>query len=565
MFYGMLYGMLYCIFLSKHNKGARSMTKDLYTISPKYIRGARQNTFNLEGIELMLDYSFLKLVLLCGLFVVLMLPMSVLAQQTSQLIWEKEVQTIKFINPEITERIFECDDSFYIFYYGTDLNAVDTVNTKIIGSYPALLKIDNNGNTIFQNESTIPMIDSLIIEGLLGRRKVRGFKCMNNDVLFDIPQGINNSVFPYIYYFTKQNGNLNKIEGIQKSNNQAWPQSLNSIINDNELFVISNSFILNNKNYIEVNSLTSDDNNSLLKYRILLNTDKFKDSIFDITTYPRDFIIYDSNSFVMIIKGKNDHNIIAKYSYDKETASHLGTGETINADLDWHSFYSTGSEPGYSHFLLNENGNIFIYNLNNSLVIIDNSGNIIFFNKIFKDEKYKDYYFTNFTKLNYKPGYYAFWGQYNDDSNRKFAVIITDSNWNVVDTIVWDYDEKRNNILDLKEKENGNLITLGKSLYHDSNQKPFYKYTYAEIRPDYLTSVEDEKEKSLELTISPMPSSDYIHISGIGNGEKIEIFDVLGNIAMDIKYNGRINIGSLPKGVYYIQAGAQRTKFIKGY
>jgi hypothetical protein len=543
------------------------MTKDLYTITPQNIWGSRKNPSHSEGIRLMIDGSFLKVtLLLCGMFLVLMLPMTVSAQQTSKLIWEKEFNPVKFINPEVTERIFECEDSFYIFYYGSDLNTLDTVDGKIIGSYPALLKIDNNGNTIFQNETTIPLIDSLIIEGLLGRRKVRGFKCINNDILFDIPQGINNSVFPYIYYFAKQNGKLNKIEGIQESNNQAWPQTLNSIMTDNELFVISNSFILNNKNYIEVNSLTSDDNNSLLKYRILLNTDKFKDSVLDITTYPRDFIIYDSNSFVMIIQGKNKQSIIAKYSYDKQAASNLGTGETINADLDWHTFYSTGNEAGFNHFLLNENGNIFIYNQNKSVVIIDNFGEIIFFDKIFKDEKYKNYGIFNFMKLNYKSGYYAFWGNYNDDTNHKFAVIITDSYWNVVDTIVWDYDDKRNLLLDIKEKENGNLITLGKSLYKDTiTNKSFYKYTYAEIRPDYLTSVEDEKGKSQELTISPMPSSDYIQISGIENGEKIEIFDVLGNIAMETKYNGRINIGALPIGVYYIQAGSQRTKFIKGY
>ena len=78
-----------------------------------------------------------------------------------------------------------------------------------------------------------------------------------------------------------------------------------------------------------------------------------------------------------------------------------------------------------------------------------------------------------------------------------------------------------------------------------------------------LTSV-NEDEKKQHLTIYPMPSSDYINITNIGFDESVEIFDVLGNKVIDTKYNGKINISSLPIGVYFIHTGSQRTKFIKG-
>ena len=75
---------------------------------------------------------------------------------------------------------------------------------------------------------------------------------------------------------------------------------------------------------------------------------------------------------------------------------------------------------------------------------------------------------------------------------------------------------------------------------------------------------EEDNTKTQHLTIYPMPSSDYINITNIGYDEKVEIFDVLGNKVMDTKYNGKINISSLPIGVYFIHTGSQRTKFIKG-
>ena len=75
---------------------------------------------------------------------------------------------------------------------------------------------------------------------------------------------------------------------------------------------------------------------------------------------------------------------------------------------------------------------------------------------------------------------------------------------------------------------------------------------------------EEDNTKTQQLTIYPLPSSDFINISNIGYDEKVEIFDVLGNKVMDTKYNGKINISSLPIGVYFIHTGSQRTKFIKG-
>lgn len=80
--------------------------------------------------------------------------------------------------------------------------------------------------------------------------------------------------------------------------------------------------------------------------------------------------------------------------------------------------------------------------------------------------------------------------------------------------------------------------------------------------------ITDVKEKdntqAQQLTIYPLPSSDFINISNIGYDEKVEIFDVLGNKVMVTKYNGKINISSLPIGVYFIHTGSQRTMFIKG-
>ncbi|MCX6148261.1 MAG: T9SS type A sorting domain-containing protein [Candidatus Kapabacteria bacterium] len=80
-----------------------------------------------------------------------------------------------------------------------------------------------------------------------------------------------------------------------------------------------------------------------------------------------------------------------------------------------------------------------------------------------------------------------------------------------------------------------------------------------------LTSVEDRKNIIDEITINPNPVTNEINI--ILNSQEvpknIEILSGIGESIRIEKFNNKINISILPKGVYFIKINQQFLKFIK--
>lgn len=475
----------------------------------------------------------------------------------SEVLWEKEFAPINFVYPEVSERLYECGNSYYIFYYGYDKESVQIVNEQITGKrYPSLLKINENGNTIYQNETIIPMIDSLRDAGIKTGYQVRAYKYSGNELLFDIPQlkGVDRG--SNFYSFSNIDGSLINIVGTGTSYYQ-WHQGYTGFFSETEEFVLGDPLLFGDPSRIDVNSIIADENNYTLKYRILLNMDAFKDSVQE-GTFANDFLMVDDHSFIAKFKGQDNNNIIAKYSYDKAAAINLPTGGQLNADLIWFTIYKHIENVGFKQFLLLDNGNILVNHSNGCLAILNNEGEIIFNKKVF-DDTYKDYSLTNVMPLKFHTGYFAFWGYFTNGSDKNFAVIITDSDWNVVDAVHWDYNTKTNKVTDIKEKENGNLIVYGKSIYPElqNTNIPYY----AELKPNYV-SVKDQNS-NIPIEVAPNPADDYINISNINYGENIEIYNLLGMKQIETVYNGKINISNLPVGVYYLKVGNQTEMFIK--
>lgn len=478
----------------------------------------------------------------------------------SEILWEKEFIPSKFIESTVPARIYESNDSYFLLYFGMDSSTAEIVNYKWKGSkYPALMKMDKNGNTIFQEEKVIPLIDTLAKAGVTSTTSVRGFRCTGDELLFDIPQGGGSDFIPNLYKFSTTDCNLKSIEGISEKH-YLDAKTQKGIFTDNEFFVLAGALLFNKQSRIDVNNFIGDELNSTIKYQIILEMDEFRDSLFDDWTYADDFLFDNDKSFFVKFRGIDNNTIIAKYSYDKEAASKLHPGDTIRADLVWHTIYkSAASQGNFKQFTLLEDGNLLVHHGYGILSILDKNGKVIF-NKQILDEKYQNYTMNNFIQLKYKPGYFAFWGDYNDNTNRNFAVLITDSVWNVVESFQWDYNGKRNLITDIKEKENGNLFVIGTSLYSEGTSS-IYKTYLAEIHPDYV-GVEEQKT-SEQLTVSPVPATDFIHISNINYGENIEIYDLLGMKLYETKYTENINIKNIPQGIYFLKTGNRTTKFIK--
>ena len=69
------------------------------------------------------------------------------------------------------------------------------------------------------------------------------------------------------------------------------------------------------------------------------------------------------------------------------------------------------------------------------------------------------------------------------------------------------------------------------------------------------------------LEISPNPASDFLQISNLNLGERIEIYDMLGRIIFLIETTTsslQIDITNLPSGIYMVKANEKiPQKFIK--
>lgn len=77
----------------------------------------------------------------------------------------------------------------------------------------------------------------------------------------------------------------------------------------------------------------------------------------------------------------------------------------------------------------------------------------------------------------------------------------------------------------------------------------------------------DSSKKSLNLLISPNPSSDYILIENINVGDQVNIYDLLGNLILINKSGSnsiRIYVTNIAPGIYIIKVNDKNPqKFIK--
>lgn len=80
-----------------------------------------------------------------------------------------------------------------------------------------------------------------------------------------------------------------------------------------------------------------------------------------------------------------------------------------------------------------------------------------------------------------------------------------------------------------------------------------------------ITSVEDNLSEN-NLTVYPSPASDYIDISNLTNSNEIQIRNIFGESVMSVANiltpTQRIDISSLPSGIYFIQYGKISRKFV---
>ena len=67
----------------------------------------------------------------------------------------------------------------------------------------------------------------------------------------------------------------------------------------------------------------------------------------------------------------------------------------------------------------------------------------------------------------------------------------------------------------------------------------------------------------VNISIYPNPVHDFFRIDGIGNGEKIEIYNSLGQMVMNFSYDGDVDASVLPSGVYVIKANTGIVRFVK--
>jgi len=518
---------------------------------------------------------------LLQLFTLILFFMIFPATARCELLWEKEFTPVNFLEPKVDVRLYECNHSFFLYYSGIDKESAKVVNGRITGDrYPVIMKIGENGDAVFQNEKRIPIIDSLKNSGITLGYEVRSCKCQNSDLLFDIPQ-----TFPFVnytpnlYLFSLIDGSLKNINGttsnafsyiIQRYQPQ---QTFESIISDSEEIVLAGNFEEGNQSRFDFHSLIGDENGLTLKYSIILNMDDFRDSVLE-DNYAQKFIQVDDNSFIVQYAGKTNSNmtILAKYNYDKEAANKLSMRDTMSSNLVWYTIVkpelTAGSKSGWGlvKFIRQDNGNILAFHYNHCMVVLNDKGKVISNKIIFSGDKYQDYLLWNFMPLKSKPGYYAFWGYYNDKKHLNFAILITDSNWNIVDNIVWNYKNTDNFVNDIKEKSNGNLMVLGQYLHTDTSTWAMY---YAELKPNY-TSVSGQTD-DVQIEVTPNPAGDYIIIASKPSEgfepSAIYIYNTLGEKVTTVGARHavplRIDISALPKGMYFVRIGGEIAKFMK--
>lgn len=78
-----------------------------------------------------------------------------------------------------------------------------------------------------------------------------------------------------------------------------------------------------------------------------------------------------------------------------------------------------------------------------------------------------------------------------------------------------------------------------------------------------INGIEDfDFSPSATFNVFPSPAKDFIYINGIAENSTVSIFNLSGEKAIETQ-NNRINISTIPSGVYFVKAGNLSRKFIK--
>jgi hypothetical protein len=76
----------------------------------------------------------------------------------------------------------------------------------------------------------------------------------------------------------------------------------------------------------------------------------------------------------------------------------------------------------------------------------------------------------------------------------------------------------------------------------------------------------EKMEVETSVLVYPNPVREYLTVSGVSKGEKINLSDMNGYVLQTVFSNGNtteINVSALQKGVYLLQVGYKTIKFIK--
>jgi len=507
---------------------------------------------------------------------VIILFILILSQLHSKLNWEQEFDYKNFIKVDFWPKIIECNSQYYLFYYGIDSTKIDTIEGRALGRYPALLKFDKDGNLLFQKEDAIPLYDSIKINGYRTTQNLTEYYCTDEGPVLIIPEGAPSIMNPNYFKFSPSNGELLSIDGIL---NLYQSITFRSIINNKELFILSNYFSSNNCS-IYVYSLEVGGNNNPLKYKIVLNYEPFANLLKSDSRTSNFIFINDSTFFVMYSGEDLKSNIIAKYSYNRDSANTLTPNSNINSNLINFKVVTSKSNALLSKLYKLENGNYLAMNSSGNFVMFNENAEITYNDLPFSNSSYNNFGLANIFPLKKKPGYYAIYGNYIDHENRNFAIVIVDSLWNKVDEFVWDYGETMNFLDDIVESDNGNLIVYGRTTYNINSVVSVKPY-YASIHFDILSGVEDNNNLSKDIIIQPNPATDYITINtsvinptlkrGVESAVSIEIYDVMGIKIQSnpvetqnfVSLQQRIDVSDLSPGVYFIKISDRVEKFVK--
>jgi len=513
-------------------------------------------------------YKFIKYIILFFL---------VLTQLHSKINWENQIEEMKFSDLTIFNNLMDAHGKYFLFYYGKNLNNIEG---KIYGYYPALLSFDKDGNLLFRKEEPIPFYDSLKAHGYISTLNLSEFYSTEDEINLVILKGSFPTYSPNYFRFSSIDGMLKTIDGSESNLSQF--SSLETVINNNDLFVLS-SYSLNSKDEasIIVNSLYYVNNYSF-KYRILLNHAPFTDKLLSDLAPGNLIFINDSTFFVFYLAKDNKTNIIAKYSYNRDSANTLPRYSSINANLLNYTVYKAKSNEGIRNAYNWHNGNYLAMHYKGGIVMFNENAEIIYNDLPFANSSYDNFSLAFILPLKKKPGYYALYGTYNDNGNYNFAIVIADSLWNKVDEFVWDYGGNYNLLEDMVESDDGNLIVYGKTSYFIDGKGLFKSY-YASVHFDILSGVEDNNNVNNEIIVQPNPATEYITVNlssinptlkrGVEGEVFIEIYDVMGMKIQSTPFNltpalseeerARIDISNLTPGVYFVKIGDRVEKFVK--